>query len=274
MKKQTKQMLDKKIEDAKKVIRQALEKYRTEEIAVTWTGGKDSGMVLWLILQVCAEDGVDLPRVFSIDEFDHFDQVHQFIAAQAQKWGIEVEMLINQDLVDAAGGRLMNQVKVADLNRRNQKEIQRLGYEATEFPFEAESYLGNHLMKTAPFNMFIEANNIKAVFQGLRWDEHPARADDEYFMFREEAEMSPAHMRINPILHFTERDIWDVSLNYGVPYNCLYAQGYRSLGAKTSSKPSGEAPAWEQDLEGSGERGGRRQDKEAAMEKLRSLGYM
>ncbi|MFA5687588.1 MAG: hypothetical protein WC959_00310 [Kiritimatiellales bacterium] len=35
-----------------------------------------------------------------------------------------------------------------------------------------------------------------------------------------------------------------------------------------------ETPAWEQDLENTTERGGRRQDKENLMEKLRKLGYM
>ena len=33
-------------------------------------------------------------------------------------------------------------------------------------------------------------------------------------------------------------------------------------------------PAWEQDLEGTMERGGRVQDKEKIMERLRELGYM
>lgn len=269
-----KEILDKKIAEGKKVIREALEKYKPEETAITWTGGKDSTMVLWLFRQVCEEDGIDLPVVFSIDEFDHFEEIHNFIETLAKDWGINVKMLINQDLVDAAGSVLNSLVKVADLNERNRKEIERLGYEEDEFPFEAESYIGNHLMKTVPFNLFIEEGGYKAVFQGLRWDEHPARANDEFFMYREPGELSPGHMRINPILHFTERDIWDVNLNCGVPYNSLYKQGYRSLGAKSTSKKFGEEPAWEQDLENTGERDGRRQDKEAAMDKLRSLGYM
>jgi phosphoadenosine phosphosulfate reductase len=268
------QGLEKKIEDAKKVIREALAKYKTENIAITWTGGKDSTMVLWLFRQVCDENGVKLPVVFSIDEYDHFDEVHAFMESQARAWGIEVKMLINQDLVDAAGGELNNLVKVTDLNERNQKEIHRLGYEEDEFPFEAESYVGNHLMKTVPFNLFLEEDNIQAVVQGLRWDEHPSRAHDEYFMYREPWELSPGHMRVNPILHFTERDIWDINLNYGVPYNNLYKEGYRSLGARSTSMKFGDLPAWEQDLENTGERDGRRQDKEAAMDKLRALGYM
>jgi phosphoadenosine phosphosulfate reductase len=46
------------------------------------------------------------------------------------------------------------------------------------------------------------------------------------------------------------------------------------LGAKTTSIKSVETPAWEQDLENTEERAGRRQDKEEAMERLRKLGYM
>lgn len=274
MDQETKGLLIKKMDDSKKVIREALEKFKPGEIAITWTGGKDSTLVLWLFRQVCAQDGIPLPAILSIDEFDHFDQVHHFIDQYAEEWGLEIFMGINQDVVDAAGGEIGTIVRVADLNQRNQAEIQRLGWKKDQFPFEAESYVGNHLMKTVPFNQFLEDHNIKAVIQGLRWDEQAARADDEYFAFRQEGELSPGHWRINPILHFTERDIWDANHGFGVPYNPLYAQGYRSLGAKTTSKKSGDRPAWEQDLENTGERDGRRQDKETTMEKLRSLGYM
>jgi phosphoadenosine phosphosulfate reductase len=51
-------------------------------------------------------------------------------------------------------------------------------------------------------------------------------------------------------------------------------RGYRSLGAKTTSTKNSDLPAWEQDLEHTTERAGRRQDKEAAMARLRKLGYM
>jgi phosphoadenosine phosphosulfate reductase len=54
----------------------------------------------------------------------------------------------------------------------------------------------------------------------------------------------------------------------------LYADGYRSLGARVTTKKTCDVPAWEQDLENTTERGGRRQDKEGLMDKLRQLGYM
>ena len=113
------------------------------------------------------------------------------------------------------------------------------------------------------------------VFSGVRRDEQAARKKDEYFTKHEAGHLMPEHTRVSPILHFTERDIWDNTHLHNLPYCPLYKIGYRSLGARSSSNP-GEVgvPAWEQDLENVPERAGRRQDKEKSMERLRKLGYM
>ncbi len=269
-----KALLLKKMDHSRKVIREAFARFKSEELAITWTGGKDSTLSLWLIRQVCEEEAIPPPVVFTIDEYDSFDEIEAFINQYRHEWNVNLVVCRNDDVVKAAGGNLGELVQVKDLNERNRREIERIGYEEDEFPFEAESYVGNHLMKTVPFNLFLEEYRIKAVFQGLRWDEQVARAKDEYFTYREPGELSPGHIRINPILHFTERDVWNTNHTFNIPYNKLYAQGYRSLGARSTSKRFSDTPAWEQDLENTGERDGRRQDKEAAMEKLRKLGYM
>jgi phosphoadenosine phosphosulfate reductase len=275
MEESKKMIINKKIDDAKKEIRKAFQMFKQTELAITWTGGKDSTLTLWLIRQVCEEDDRPLPTVFTISEHDVFTEIEDFMKEYANKWSLDLVWYLNEDVVKAAGGELGAIVQVKDLNERNQKEIQRIGYEEDEFIFEAESYTGNHLMKTVMFNKFIEDRKIKAIIQGIRWDEHQARMNDEYFTHYEAAELSPEHTRICPILHFTERDIWNVTHGFEIPYNSLYQHGYRSLGAKSSSKIAMEGvPAWEQDLENTGERDGRRQDKEEAMEKLRKLGYM
>ena len=130
-------------------------------------------------------------------------------------------------------------------------------------------------MKTGMFNTYIERHNLKAIFQGLRRDEQDARVADEYFEEKKAAHLIPGHMRIKPILHFTERDIWDNILLSKIPYCSRYEQGYGCLGAKTPSKIAEPGvPAWKQDLEHTTERAGRRQDKEQMMGRLRDLGYM
>ena len=263
------------VEKSKEVVRQAFKDFKIEDMAITWTGGKDSGLGLWIIRQVCQEDGVKIPKVMTIDEFDVFQEIHDFMEKYAKEWNLDLEWCRNDDVIKAAGGKLNNIVKVSDLNERNQAELKRISFEEETFPFEAESYTGNHLMKTVEFNKYIERHNVKAIFQGLRRDEQSARVGDDYREKKEAAHLIPEHMRIKPILHFTERLLWNTYQVYKIPYCVLYEQGYRSLGAKTTSAIAEPGvSAWEQDLEHTTERAGRRQDKEQMMSRLRKLGYM
>jgi len=263
------------VEKSKEVVREAFKKFTPDEMAITWTGGKDSTLTLWIIRQVCQEDGIKLPKVMTIDEYDSFEEIHNFLNKYAQEWNLDLEWCRNDDVIKAAGGKLNATVKVKDLNERNQAELKRIGFEEETFPFEAESYVGNHLMKTVMFNMYIEKHKVKAIFQGLRRDEQVARVGDDYFEKKEAAHLIPEHMRIKPILHFTERLLWNTYQVYQIPYCILYEKGYRSLGAKTTSAIAEPGvAAWEQDLEHTTERAGRRQDKEQMMSRLRKLGYM
>ena len=222
------------VDKTKTVVREALQKFTLDELAITWTGGKDSTTTLWIITQVCREENIKLPRVMTIDEYDSFQEIHDFIDKYTKEWNLDVEWCRNDDVVKAAGRKLGDIVRVQDLSERNQAELKRIGFEENTFPFEAESYVGNHLMKTVVFNMYIERHGVRGIFQGLRWDEHPDRRNDDYFEKREAAHLVPEHTRIKPILHFTERDIWDNIMLNKLPYCPLYEKGYRSLGAKTT----------------------------------------
>ena len=263
------------VERSKEIVRKAIDQFRPDELGITWTGGKDSGLTLWVIRQVCQEKGIPIPNTMIIGEGDEFEEIDQFVEKIKREWDVPLEVCRNEDVLKAAQYTLNETVKVGDLNERNRAELSRIGFEEEEFPFEAESYVGNHLMKTVVFNEFLERNKIKGIFQGLRWDEHPARFNDEYFEHKEGAFLVPEHTRIRPILHFTEKDLWDTYAAFKIPFCGLYEKGYRSLGARTTSQISMVGvPAWEQDLENTEERAGRRQDKEKAMERMRKLGYM
>ena len=269
-----KRQCSKLVEISKDIVRQAFNRFKAEDLGITWTGGKDSTLALWIIRQVCQEKGIPIPKSMIIGEGDEFWEIEAFVGKIKKEWDVSLEICRNEDVLKAANYTLSEIVSVTDLNERNKAELKRIGYEDDEFPFEAESYVGNHLMKTVVFNEFLERNRIKGIFQGLRWDEHPARFNDDYFEHKEAAELAPEHTRIRPILHFTEKDLWDTYAAFKIPYCPLYEQGYRSLGAKTTSIKASDLPAWEQDLENTEERSGRRQDKEKAMEKMRKLGYM
>ena len=267
-------LIEKKVADGKKVIAEAFGKYPLDKLAVAWTGGKDSTLVLWLVREVCNEQGIDLPQCFCIDEGDMFDEIREFLKRVGSEWEVSLDIIHNHDVSRAAGGRLGAQVRVADLNERNRREVERLGWEEEEFGYEPESFVGNHLMKTVTLNMYLEEHGLLGFFEGIRWDEQESRAEEQYFSPRPGTEYSPEHMRIFPILHFLEREVWETHFAFEIPVCRLYEQGYRSLGARVTTTKHDEAPAWEQDLENTYERGGRRQDKENLMKRQRDLGYM
>ncbi len=261
--------LEQKVSKSKEVIQQAFEKYGSENIAVAWTGGKDSTVLLWLVKEVCDEDNYDLPKCMFINEGHIFEEVRSFVEKYGDEWGLDVDEVKNKDILKQVE-KVGDLVKISKLNKRNKQEIKKLGFDKDQFPFEPESYVGNHLMKTVAMNVYLEKMGFKAVITGIRWDEQPARANEKFFSPRQE----PDHTRVHPILHFTEREVWDTTFKFKIPYNKLYEKGYRSLGAKGTTHKVSEKPAWEQDLENTTEREGRRQDKEGIMKRLRDLGYM
>jgi len=257
------------------IVREAYRQFNPEDMRLVWSGHKDSTLTTWIWKETCKKYDYQLPKAVTLNEGDSFTEVEEFMKEISDQWGLELDVACNTDVLEACNYELGADVTVKDLNQRNQKEIERIGFGSLEkFPFEAESFVGNHLMKSVALNTYLEDNNVRLIVQGLRWDEQPVRADDPYFEEVEGEDLQPAHFRIRPILHISERSLWDIYNQWQLPFVSLYKQGYRSLGVKTTTTKTSDIPAWEQDLENTVERAGRRQDKEKAMARLRKLGYM
>ena len=261
--------LEEKTHKSNQVIREAYGRFPLDRMAVAWTGGKDSTLLLWLVRQYALGEDLPLPQLMFINEGHVFAEVKDFVARIAAEWNLELHEVKNDDVL-AQVQSIGDPVFVDRLNARNRRELQRLGFDSDSFPFEPESYVGNHLMKTVAMNVWLEEHGIRAVMTGIRWDEQEARANETYSSPRHD----PDHMRVHPLLHFKERDVWEAIRTHNIPYLRLYEEGYRSLGAKHTTTKMDDVPAWEQDLEGTAERAGRRQDKEGIMDRLRALGYM
>jgi phosphoadenosine phosphosulfate reductase len=261
--------IDEKIGKSKSIIREAVERFGVDRIALAITGGKDSTTTLWLFKQACDEMGFKLPVCMFIDEGDVFDEIKEFVTYIKQLWSLEIAYLKNEDVSSKAAG-IGNAVKVSSLNETNQAALKEINFSEQEFNFIPDSPICNHLMKTVPMRDFIIKNNLKAMSIAIRWDEQEARKGEEYFSSR----INPEHTRVHPILHLRERDIWIAIFKYDIPFNKLYKLGYRSLGARSATGRASDIPAWMQDLENTPERVGRGQDKEKVMEQLRALGYM
>ena len=292
--------LDAKIRKAIEISHIALKQY--EKPAVMWTGGKDSTLVLYFVREVAREFDLDLPPVVFIDHFEHFPDVLAFVEHWVDEWDLDLKYARNEEFA-RLGADPGDEIPIEVLSEETQHELRdRLGYEGESFQFSADSYEGNHLLKTVALNEIIREEGFDGVFSGVRWDEQEARADEMFFSPRHDSEKYPPHDRVHSILQFDERAVWDAMWNDVVPdavenypaghvpqdYEDLpagvesedlpvspkYFEGFRSLGSAKGSEKSADSPAWLQDLDGTTERAGRAQDKEDLMGRLRDLGYM
>ena len=94
--------MDEKIEQSKKVIREAIEKFGSDKIAIAWTGGKDSTTMTWLFKEACTEMGVKMPRCMFIDEGDVFDEIWDIFNIIKKEWGLDVVVAKNTDVSEKA----------------------------------------------------------------------------------------------------------------------------------------------------------------------------
>ena len=258
-----------KVSAALSVASQALARFPGPGLALAWTGGKDSTLMVRLFLEAAAAAGCVAPPVVCIDEGDPFPEVESFVSRTARAWGLALEVVRNDDLL-GEGLTVGEWVAAARLDADNREELSRLGFFAPGFAFDPEALPGCHLAKTAPLGRYLVRRGAAALATGIRRDEHPARQGETAFSPRH----VPPHLRVHPILELTEAEVWAATFALGLPFCELYREGYRSLSTRSGTVRGGDVPAWEQDLENTPERGGRAPGKEAAMAQLRALGYM
>lgn len=190
--------LENKVKKSKKIIREAFDRF--EKLAIAWTSGKDSMLVLSLIRETFNGD-VPIP-VLHGDTTVKFKEIYEFRDKITKEWNLNMRVV--------------------------RPEIP----EGFKIAKDRENCC--HLLKTVPMQKKIEELGLDAIFVGIRWDEQEARSRELYFSKRKN------HYRIHPILHWSEEDIWKYVKNRNIPYNPLYDKGYRSLGCEPCTKPTPE----------------------------------
>lgn len=99
------------------------------------------------------------------------------------------------------------------------------------------------ILKVRPTRQAIEEMNAACWVTGLRCTEGRTRTN-----FLEIEERDEGLVKLNPILLWHEREVWQYLALNGVPVNPLYAQGYRSLGCapctRIANGPNERAGRW------------------------------
>lgn len=280
------------------IIREAYNKFKN--LAMLWSMGKDSAVLLWLVRKAFLGH-VPFPLVH-IDTNYKIPEMIKYRDKLALKLGIN---LIYGKNLDA----LKNKQTFPDGNVDRITCCRLLKTEALKNTLSREwpCYRLDHAKK----RYILDKNKepYTGVIVGIRSDEEGSRSKERYFSPRDKnndwdvGDQPPelwnqfktnfepgTHLRIHPLLDWSEIDIWKYIEKEKIPVTNLYFnQGngtrYRSLGCYPCTKPvESNAKNVKEVIEelesgkfaNNAERSGRDQDKEdgGGLETLRKDGYM
>ncbi len=91
------------------------------------------------------------------------------------------------------------------------------------------------ILKVEPVKRAVEEMGVTCWVTGLRCTEGRTRTE-----FKEVEERDKGLLKLNPILIWKEREVWQYLALHGVNVNPLYAEGYRSLGCSPCTKITNE----------------------------------
>ena len=257
------------------LLREAFNKF--ERLAMLWSIGKDSTVLLWLARKAFFGH-VPFPLV-------HVDTSYKLPS-----------MIEYRD-------RLVREWKLELIVGRNEESLK----QGRTYPNGQSTRVEccTRLKKDA-LKHVLERHGFTGVIVGVRRDEEPTRAKERYFSPRDKemewhADNQPpefwdqfktdfepgTHVRIHPLLHWTELNVWEYIEQEKIPVIPLYfanhkGERYRSIGCSPCTFPiSSKAASVAEIIEElrhtrTPERAGRAQDQERedAFEQLRRDGYM
>jgi sulfate adenylyltransferase subunit 2 len=251
------------------VLREAFA--QLDKIALLWSLGKDSNVMIWLARKAFLGH-VPFP-VMHVDTGKKFKEMYAFRDRYSKEWGLNL-------LLEQCPG-----IEEVD----------------PTLPPAARSAA----RKTEGLKLALAKHNFDGLIAGIRRDEEATRAKERFFSPRAPAgdwnvkDQPPelwdqfnttvpkdGHLRIHPILQWTELDIWAYTRRESIPVIPLYfardGKRYRSLGDEDITRPI-ESPASTIDeiivelaQTKVPERSGRLLDRETedAFERLRTAGYL
>ncbi len=252
------------------ILREAYQHF--DNLAMLWSMGKDSTVLLWLARKAFFGH-VPFPLVH-VDTSYKIPAMIEYRDRLAREW--RLDLVIGQNTEALAAGMNHEKGRVECCTA----------------------------LKTNGLKRVIEEKGYTGIILGVRADEESTRAKERYFSPRDKnndwdfRDQPPelwnqfktsfppdTHIRIHPLLDWTEINIWEYIQLENIPFLDLYldkgsGMRYRSLGCAPCTFPirstASTVPEIIKELRATNvaERAGRAQDEGRGMELLRKDGYM
>jgi sulfate adenylyltransferase subunit 2 len=279
------------------ILREAYREFKN--LCMLWSIGKDSTVLMWLARKAFFGH-VPFPLVH-IDTHFKIPEMIDYRDSLARQW--KLNMVYGEN-----AGALNAKQTFYDKTLDRLSCCKALKTEALKHTLAGDwpRYRMNHL--SGHYEVDSNTEPYTGVIAGVRADEEGSRSKERYFSPRDtenewdvadqppelwnqfKTDFAPGtHLRIHPLLDWTELNIWEYIARENIPTVSLYynqgdGKRYRSLGCWPCTKPiESEARTVEQIIEelrsgklkNIAERSGRAQDQEdGGLETLRKDGYM
>ncbi len=195
-----------KLEETHGIIRHHLEEFDPKRLAVGWSGGKDSTLVLYLVRQLYPDI-----TVFFCDTGVEWPETYDFIDQVAKAWNLN--MVISHP--SKTFWQCVDQYGFPRFRATGKK---------------AATPRCCYWLKEKPLLQAIRANGWLGQFDGISAVESRTRM----FAARRDG---PCHhvktfgiCRIRPILWWTEEEVWEFTRANSIPANALYGKGAHRVG--------------------------------------------
>ncbi|MFA6111012.1 MAG: sulfate adenylyltransferase subunit CysD [Candidatus Latescibacterota bacterium] len=280
------------------ILREAYREFKS--LVMLWSIGKDSTVLLWLARKAFFGH-VPLP-LLHIDTSYKIPEMIEYRDRLVREW--RLDMIVGQNREALAQGQTYPDGRVTRLECCRALKSEALRHTLSgEWPRQRFDH------RQGAYVLEERGEPYTGVIVGVRADEEGSRSKERYFSPRDRhsdwdvAEQPPelwnqyktdfapgTHVRIHPLLDWTEVDIWEYIAREEIPVTPLYfdrgdGTRYRSLGClpctravASTARSVAEVVSELQTgrLAGVAERAGRAQDQEdgGGLETLRRAGYM
>lgn len=181
-----------------------LSKYRGSIALASSMGAEDQV----LTAMICAID--KSTRIFTLDTGRLFPQTYSLIVKTNEKFDISIEVLFP----DYQSVEKM--VKQKGIN---------LFYESIENRKEC-----CHVRKLEPLKRAFQGLDVWIC--GLRKEQSVTRKEDQLV----EWDAANGLIKINPLINWTEQQVWDYLKQHNIPYNTLHKEGFPSIGCQPCTR--------------------------------------
>ncbi len=216
--------MDDKIERAKELVAEAIRNY--PRIAVACSFGKDSMVVAHIAREVDPEI-----KIFAVMTQYKPVETYEYLKLMNRKMNLNTTVYMVADSVPEALQDDSIEMVLLPTGEFNRKAAQIEAVSGKKI-YASDPDECCRLLKVDPTRAAV--SELDAWICGLRNTEGRTRVDYQ------EVELKGGLFKINPILPFTEAEIWRYMSTRGIEPHPWYGLGYRSLGCAPCSHPGGE----------------------------------